>query len=147
MGRSLPSKEKFETKFIPEPMSGCWIWIKSVDRHGYGRVGSQRANRVAWIIYRGEIPYGFHACHACDNPSCVNPNHLFLGRPKDNYYDSKRKMRHTHGEKQGLAKLTDEAVLDIRTRRLSQKQFADLYGVSGVAVGFAQRRVTWKHLP
>lgn len=83
--------------------NNCWEWKGAKNRHGYGVIYSYssfkkyahlRAHRVSWEIYNAEeIPNGLYICHHCDNPSCVNPNHLFLGTQKDNILDSVRKGR------------------------------------------------------
>ena len=81
---------------IPEPMSGCTLWIGAVVR-GYGscsfRGRSCRAHRVAWILANGEIPAGMCVLHRCDNPSCVNVAHLRLGTQYANMQDMIAKGR------------------------------------------------------
>lgn len=76
---------RFEEKYIPEPMSGCWLWTASIHKNtGYGQIGQSggrglrpiEAHRAAWQLYRGEIPIGFDIDHRCRNRSCVNPDHL-----------------------------------------------------------------------
>ena len=81
----------------------CWPWTAYRDRGGYGRMGiggqpSRLAlsHRVAWEIAHGPIPAGLIVCHHCDNPSCCNPAHLFLGGQRDNMRDSAAKGRHAH---------------------------------------------------
>lgn len=83
---------------------GCWVWQGSKNRDGYGlfmrdgrrRPGRrcERASRVSWELHRGPIPRGLWVLHKCDNPSCVNPDHLFLGTVQDNVADMMRKGRH-----------------------------------------------------
>jgi hypothetical protein len=78
-GRSLI--ERFEQKFIPEPNSGCWLWIGAIDGMGYGRfkIGTRLhgAHRVSYELYVGKIPDGMDVDHRrCNNPLCVNPEHL-----------------------------------------------------------------------
>ncbi len=80
---------------------GCWNWTGSKDRDGYGRFGTNGRNssphlaqRVSWFIKFGDIPEGSCILHRCDNPSCVNPDHLFIGTPYDNMRDMVEKCRH-----------------------------------------------------
>lgn len=119
------TKERFDSKWIPEPNTGCWIWIACSLPCGYGtfRLNRKmlRAHRASWIIRKGEIPVGVDVLHRCDTPLCVNPDHLFLGNDQDNKNDSVAKNRHSKGERQGLAKLTDEKVRQIRSSNDTSK--------------------------
>lgn len=78
----------------------CWIWTACRDHKGYGqlRIHSKSilAHRYAYILEHGEIPDGMFVCHHCDNPSCVNPTHLFLGTNTDNVHDMMAKGRNMH---------------------------------------------------
>lgn len=95
---------RFEAKIEPEPNTGCWLWVASVNACGYGTIGvhgkSVLAHRVAWTLYRGEIPVGMCVLHICDTPPCVNPAHLFLGTPRDNAVDRQKKGRGDDGSHQ-----------------------------------------------
>ena len=76
---------------------GCWMWTSARDRWGYGRfrteVSHVGAHRMAWMLAVGLIPGDLCVLHRCDNPSCCNPDHLFLGTAKDNIHDAMRKGR------------------------------------------------------
>lgn len=139
----------------PVPEAGCWLWDLSCQPSGYGQFSrdgkTYLAHRVAYQAFVGPIPAGLFVCHKCDVRSCVNPAHLFVGTQKDNMADAIRKGRFvslevSRGTKAYQAKLTDDAVNDIRTRRLSQREFAHLYGVSKSAVCHAQSGRKWRHV-
>ncbi len=87
---------RFHEKYIPEPNSGCWLWVGSMV-YKYGSFNyldkSYRAHRVSYKMFVGDIPEGMLVCHRCDVRSCVNPNHLFLGTFYDNYHDMLTKGR------------------------------------------------------
>lgn len=123
-------KERFEQKFIPEPMSGCWLWTACTYR-GYGLFAvngkAHRAHRLAYELYVGPIGDGKIIRHLCDNPACVNPQHLASGTMKDNCDDRDRQNRNAH-------KLTTEEIAEIRHLYLDtgeiQENLALAYGVS-----------------
>jgi len=78
----------------------CWIWNGSKQAAGYGELGYRgkryAAHRVSWEIHNGEIKNSLHVLHKCDNPSCTNPKHLFLGTHADNMHDAQNKKRIRH---------------------------------------------------
>jgi predicted DNA-binding protein YlxM (UPF0122 family) len=88
----LLRKIDFEKRYVKKE-SGCWEWVGVTAKNGYGRFwGNFLAHRVSYALYK-ECPKGFFVCHKCDNPPCVNPDHLFLGTAKQNTQDMISKGR------------------------------------------------------
>lgn len=166
-------RPRFEAFAFPEPMSGCWLWTGGLTRQGYGMFWLGRgcfkpqikAPRAAWLLYRGPIPDGLHVLHFCDNPPCVNPDHLFLGTHDDNMADRAAKGRSalcgatgegnravTHpetvlrGSQIRQAKLREDDVRRIRQSPLTLMELAEVYGVSIAALSMAKNRKTWRHV-
>lgn len=103
---------RFERGFIKTNRDDCWNWLKYRTKAGYGTINcagiSLLVSRVSYEIYVDDIPDGLFVCHDCDNPACVNPNHLWVGTSKDNTDDMVAKKRH------GFCKLTVAKVREIR---------------------------------
>lgn len=94
-------EERFNEKWMPEPNSVCWLWTATANTQGYGGFmlngKREHAQRVAWFLKHGQMPpLGIDVCHRCDTPSCVNPDHLFLGTRRDNMRDAIAKGRKTY---------------------------------------------------
>ena len=155
---ALTLKDRFDEKYIPEPNTGCWLWTGYADPVGYGRIrddGPKLAHRVSWELHNGPIPeggghHGVCVLHSCDQPFCVNPDHLFLGSNADNQADKAKKGRAVCGSKISLSKLTESDVSEIK-RLLSEgwKQIdcANLFGVSDSTVWCIKENRTWRHVP
>jgi hypothetical protein len=130
--------------------SGCWEWLKFCDGDGYGRVtiNSEKflAHRVAYMVYHGPIPDNLCVLHECDNPSCVNPEHLFLGTPQDNMDDKVAKGRHHVGERSTSSFLTEADVLDIRASDEGPTALSRKYGVAQSTVSRIRSGELWKHI-
>lgn len=107
------------------------------------------AHRVSWYLHHGEIPVGMIICHKCDNPPCVNPDHLFLGTHQDNIEDKCSKGRagggSMPGESNANAKLTEQQVLEIRKSlgAISHAELARMYGVAKVTIDKISTRNIW----
>ncbi|HEY4658038.1 MAG TPA: HNH endonuclease [Gemmatimonadaceae bacterium] len=146
---------RFQQRFTVTPE--CWIWNGAPrNQSGYGGFlidGKQwLAHRVAWRLYKGEIPAGKQVLHRCDNRRCVRPDHLFIGTNADNVRDRDAKDRGAKlaGEKNGEAKLTAQQVGEIRRRLAkgaSQSALGREYGVHNSTIHLIHRRKKWKHLP
>lgn len=153
----------------PEIKTNCWNWIGGKFRGGYGRVHVSRrtnlAHRVAWELVFGEIPKDLLCLHKCDNPSCVNPNHLFLGTQQDNINDMKKKGRDPIGIRHGASlhpekmkrgeahhnsKLTSENVVEIRKimsqNHKSTLECASKFRVHRKTIQRIVRREIWRHV-
>jgi hypothetical protein len=145
-------RDRFMEKVAPEPVNGCWIWAASKMADGYGLffngAKTERAHRVAYRLWNGPIQQGLSVLHQCDNPSCVNPSHLFLGTQKDNVDDMMKKGRSAHaaGSSHGRAKLSEANVLDIREDQRRHVDIAAAYGVSRGLISMIKARKIWAHI-
>lgn len=142
---------------VTEKVDDCWEWTASLQNKGYGqfqhggRAGTMKiASRVSWEIAYGSIPKGVGVLHDCDNPKCVNPNHLFLGTQKRNMEDAVQKGRQAHGERSGAHKLTVAKVIEIRKRYndggISQETLAQEMGVTRRTIGRVVSKSIWKEV-
>lgn len=114
-----PTADRFMRHVDRAGPDGCWLWTGAKTQFGYGAFRMFRpkrtvgAHRVSYELYKGPILLGMHVCHACDNPSCVNPAHLWIGTAGDNARDRDAKDRVQHGQTHYAAKLTEEDVAEI----------------------------------
>lgn len=161
--RRQPIREAFEARYVIDGATECWQWIGSFTgkkncsygsfiiqkfAKGDGTYGRHRmpAHRLSWELYRGPIPPGMFVCHKCDNHACVNPDHLFLGTPKQNSEDMVYKERQARGAKQGGSRLTEERAQQILDAAGRINDIAIRFNISYDTVYDIKRRNTWKHL-
>jgi hypothetical protein len=134
----------WENSYFEDVYSGCFRWIGSKDRTGYGKWRNRKlAHREAWERVNGSIPAGLCVCHSCDNPECINPEHLFLGTHGQNMRDASQKKRMHLGEKTGNARLTQENVSEIRNSPFSLRKLAEIYDVTHGTINAVRQGKTW----
>lgn len=132
----------------------CWLWTASKFRDGYGQFKinykNTKAHRISYLLHNKELPNHLLVCHACDNPTCVRPTHLFLGTPAENSKDRDQKRRQNKGLTVNTVKLTEKQVIDIRekykTGKFTQVKLAKKYNVAQSGISSIILRKTWKHL-
>ena len=138
----------------------CWVWM-GPKTEGYGWISvpelethGSRTHRLAWVLTHGRIPpgeghHGTCVLHRCDNRTCVNPEHLFLGTQADNMADRAAKGRAPRGEKHRSARLTEDSVRAIRKASaagISQYRIAKLYRVARTTIEGVVTRRNWGHV-
>lgn len=175
MGRddnALPGR--FRRKYRVAP-NGCWVWTAATSGKGYGRYGvagnrTALAHRVSWELTHGPIPNGALVLHNCDNPPCVNPDHLRLGSFKDNYDDMVSRGRAVfrgatgdrhpmrlypaiaksfRGEGNPYSRLKEHEVVSIRglvSAGCSQRSVARAFNVTQTRVWQIANRRAWVHV-
>lgn len=133
---------RFSDKYIPEPNSGCWLWVAGTKGNGYGQfqlrhrrgMGPEFAHRVSYELHCAEIPKGKVVLHTCDNRACVNPDHLRVGTISDNARDMISKSR-GRGQYPGAGtsahtRLSQDDVASIREDGGPTKEIAAAFGIS-----------------
>ena len=140
---------------------GCWTWRGRTNVRGYGHfhapaIQAVLAHRAAFMLTKGEIPKGMLVCHACDNPPCCNPEHLWLGTSADNNHDRDAKGRHVRpdrdetkvnrssGAKQIQAKLSAQDIAEIVADERSGVVLGKIYGVHATTINRARSGRSYK---
>lgn len=150
---------RFHASYVRGKPDECWLWTRSraggCSKGGYGQIklsGERKqgyAHRIAYELAKGEIPPQKQVCHTCDNPLCVNPDHLFVGTSSDNHQDMKRKGRHLYGERNARAVLTEQKVKEIHALLaigVTQIDLSVRYGVAPITISRISRGLRWAHL-
>ena len=151
------AEERFERHI--DKTGECWNWTGRLTGKGYGTLGlggrgakQKLVHRLSYEIHKGPIPDGMVVMHKCDNPRCVNPDHLDAGTQSQNIKDAfsrGRKLMPTkkaRGEECGASKLMEADVLNIRESKLSFSKLAAAYGVNKSTIERIKYRKTWRHI-
>jgi hypothetical protein len=152
-------KIRFNQKWKINEKTGCWDWQATKFPSGYGvfylkHKGQliNRAHRASYILHCGDIPKSKFICHTCDNPSCVNPEHLWAGTAKENKLDCilKGRAKYAKGSKLKTAKLNERQVdfikMILQLNVCTQEQLANVFNVSRGAISYISRGRNWKHV-
>ncbi len=149
--------DRFSNKIIKTDT--CWLWIGSKYRYGYGHFRRKingkwkmyKAHRFSYEYYNGEIPYNSFVCHHCDNPSCVNPGHLFTGSAKDNHWDMRNKNKWKLGRNPKHKLLSLDIAREIRKYRahypeITQVEIAKVFSISTQQTSRILKNQIWQEV-
>lgn len=148
---TFPTKEDIIRLSTFNALTGCWEWDGSLgSSNGYGQYminyKNFLAHRLSCTAFYGEITDGLCVLHKCDNRTCVNPYHLFLGTKNHNNKDRASKNRSCVGISHPLHKLTEKDVIEIRRSSLGSRKIAKVYGVSPTLIKNIRNYRTWRHV-
>jgi|TARA_R110000764_G_scaffold11470_2_gene34407 hypothetical protein len=147
-----PIEARFLAKVAEPDGNGCHLWTASTDKDGYGQfqLAGRKVKAHRYAAGMLDFPPEIQTRHICHVPACVNPEHLTFGSHADNMADRGAAGRQAKGVSQGLAKLTEENVIEIRRRYaeggVTQRKLADEFGVSRRSVYRVVLRKTWAHV-
>ena len=137
--------DRFNKNYRKNKKTECWNWKSSKYQSGYGRIMFNyivyRAHVLSYLLYKGNIKKGLLVCHKCDNPKCVNPDHLFLGTPKDNIQDCIQKGRFTSGRK-----LIHKLVVEIRNSDQTVLALSKQYNLSRSTIYDIKNNKTYRNI-
>ena len=148
----MTQEQRFWDKVNVGGSKDCWVWTGCKRPGGYGQIRYdrriQKSHRVSWKINCGDIPEGLCVLHKCDNPSCVNPNHLWLGTYQDNSTDMVNKERQSKGENLPQSKITQVYADCIRTAYANgdatYRQLAKEFNISRSTIWYIVTNQTWR---
>lgn len=156
-GTTRTTLESFMKKVYPEPNTGCWLWGGKVNENGYGRTWTKHlklhnAHRLSYYLHNGDFDRSMHVLHKCDVPSCVNPDHLYLGDQAQNVKDRDSRNRGVwkHGSMNHRATISEETVRQIKIelqrgenhRLIAENHKTKKHIVSDISSGRCWRSVT-----
>lgn len=151
MTRRRPIEDRFFERISPEPNSGCWLWLGQCDSKGYGRIslggrhgGNTGAHRLSLKIAGVDVPDDMLVCHHCDVPSCVNPDHLFIGTQHDNLVDMVSKGRHVSNGEQLRGKRRNGRVWNSEKTHCKHGHPLNGDNLSIAANGWRRCRACWR---
>ncbi len=156
------NRKNFHGKYKKASEDECWEWQAGKDKNGYGKMQyfthidekrkkvHGRAHRIAYCLDKGinEVPDEGYVLHHCDNPSCVNPKHLYLGDNTQNVNDRVNRQRgyEPKGELHHYAKMTEEDVKMIRKSKMRNCDLARMFNVTDSCIFSIRSGRTWKHV-
>jgi hypothetical protein len=161
MAKKEDPKIRFHRKYKVNQETGCWEWTGAKIKGGYGAFNARingrlySAHRFSYWLYYGDFDQNLHVCHKCDTPSCVNPEHLFLGTNLDNRRDCQKKgrfknVKQLRGEKNSNAKYTNKFILQIRyeyaVNKLTNAAICRKYNLKNQVVSLIINRIRWSHI-